>query len=69
MSKNTSLSVVGPGIADALLATAIGLFVAIPATVFYNYFISDIMNIENNIDYFIDELNILISQAIDIDKI
>lgn len=35
-SKNTSLAVVAPGIAEALLATAIGLFAAIPAAVFYN---------------------------------
>jgi biopolymer transport protein TolQ len=35
-SKNTSLEVVAPGIAEALLATAIGLFAAIPAAIFYN---------------------------------
>ncbi len=35
-SKNTSLAIVAPGIAEALLATAIGLFAAIPAAVFYN---------------------------------
>jgi biopolymer transport protein TolQ len=35
-SKNTSLDVVAPGIAEALLATAIGLFAAIPAAIFYN---------------------------------
>lgn len=35
-SKNTSLAVVAPGIAEALLATAIGLFAAIPAAIFYN---------------------------------
>ncbi len=35
-SKNTSLAVVAPGIAEALLATAIGLLAAIPAAVFYN---------------------------------
>ncbi len=38
ISKNTSLSVVAPGIAEALLATAIGLFAAIPAVFFYNIF-------------------------------
>ncbi|WP_245329079.1 protein TolQ, partial [Bradyrhizobium centrolobii] len=35
-SKNTSLAVVAPGIAEALFATAIGLIAAIPATIFYN---------------------------------
>ena len=34
----TSLKAVGPGISNALLATAIGLFAAIPAAIFYNYF-------------------------------
>ena len=37
-SKNTSLAVVAPGIAEALFATAIGLVAAIPATIFYNKF-------------------------------
>ena len=35
-SKNTSLAVVAPGIAEALFATAVGLIAAIPATIFYN---------------------------------
>ena len=39
-SKNTSLAVVAPGIAEALFATAIGLVAAIPATIFYNKFVS-----------------------------
>lgn len=38
VSKNTSLAVVAPGIAESLLATAIGLFAAIPAVFFYNIF-------------------------------
>ncbi len=41
-SKNTSLAVVAPGIAEALFATAIGLVAAIPATIFYNKFISEV---------------------------
>lgn len=67
-SKNTTLAVVAPGIAEALLATAIGLFAAIPATIFYNYLTSDVQNIENKIDNFIGELNTLISRAIDEEK-
>ena len=55
-------------IAEALLATAIGLFAAIPATIFYNYLTSDVQNIENKIDNFIGELNTLISRAIDEEK-
>jgi biopolymer transport protein TolQ len=38
ISKNTSLSAVAPGIAEALMATAVGLFAAIPAVLFYNIF-------------------------------
>ena len=67
-SKNTTLAVVAPGIAEALLATAIGLFAAIPATIFYNYLSADIGTIENKIDNFIGELNSLISRAIDEEK-
>jgi biopolymer transport protein TolQ len=41
ISKNTSLAVVAPGIAEALFATALGLLAAIPAVVAYNKFTSD----------------------------
>jgi biopolymer transport protein TolQ len=50
ISKNTSLAVVAPGIAEALLATAIGLFAAIPAVFFYNIY-------ENKISQFSDRMN------------
>ncbi len=50
VSKNTSLSVVAPGIAEALLATAIGLFAAIPAVFFYNAY-------NNKLNNFIDRMN------------
>src|SRR5258708_27655172 len=40
--QSTSLAVVAPGIAEALFATAIGLIAAIPATIFYNKFVSDV---------------------------
>ncbi|MFV9890787.1 MAG: protein TolQ [Rickettsia conorii subsp. raoultii] len=67
-SKNTSLAVVAPGIAEALLATAIGLFAAIPAVIFYNYLISRINLINNKIEDFISELNSILSKAIDQEK-
>ena len=41
-SKNTSLAVVAPGIAEALFATAIGLVAAIPAIIFYNKFAAEV---------------------------
>jgi biopolymer transport protein TolQ len=50
ISKNTSLSVVAPGIAEALLATAIGLFAAIPAVFFYNVY-------NNKLNNFVDRMN------------
>lgn len=49
-SKNTSLAVVAPGIAESLLATAIGLFAAIPAVFFYNIF-------SGKINYFSERAN------------
>jgi len=49
VSKNTSLAVVAPGIAEALLATAVGLFAAIPAVFFYNIY-------SNKINKFTDEM-------------
>ncbi len=49
-SKNTSLAVVAPGIAEALLATAIGLFAAIPAVFFYNIY-------NNKINHFADRMH------------
>lgn len=67
-SKNTSLAVVAPGIAEALLATAIGLFAAIPAVIFYNYLISRITLINNKIEDFSSELNSILSKAIDQEK-
>lgn len=50
VAKNTSLAVVAPGIAEALLATAMGLVAAIPAKVFYNKFMADINRITVNSD-------------------
>jgi biopolymer transport protein TolQ len=52
MTGSASLAVVAPGIAEALIATAIGLFAAIPATVFYNYFLGDLRSLNAGIDLF-----------------
>jgi biopolymer transport protein TolQ len=54
--KSASLAVVAPGIAEALIATAAGLAAAIPAVIFYNYFLSRINNISNEMDSFSAEL-------------
>ena len=54
-SKNTSLAVVAPGIAEALFATAIGLVAAIPATIFYNKFVSEVNKQAQRLEGFADE--------------
>ena len=64
-SKNVTLAVVAPGIAEALLATAIGLMAAIPAVVFYNIFANKLNSINAKIDDFIGELYNLISRKLD----
>lgn len=64
-SKNTSLAIVAPGIAEALVATAIGLFVAIPAGIFYNYLVSEIDSISYRINNFSGELGRILSRNID----
>lgn len=68
-SNNTSLAVVAPGIAEALLATAIGLVTAIPAGIFYNLLASQSNSISNRIEDFSYELHTLLARAIDEEKI
>lgn len=65
MSKNTSLAVVAPGIAEALLATAFGLLTAIPALSFYNYLVSRINFVSNRMEDYISELFNILSKSID----
>jgi biopolymer transport protein TolQ len=55
-TKNTTLAVVAPGIAEALLATAIGLFAAIPAVIFYNLFSNQIRQTSGKLDDYAIEL-------------
>ncbi|WP_241208591.1 protein TolQ [Rickettsiales endosymbiont of Stachyamoeba lipophora] len=64
-SKNSSLAVVAPGIAEALLATAIGLFAAIPAVIFYNMLTTKLGKITAKLDDFSAELTILLSRELD----
>ena len=52
---SASLAVVAPGIAEALIATAAGLFAAIPASIFYNIFAAGIDEIQASIDLFREE--------------
>jgi biopolymer transport protein TolQ len=64
-SKNTSLAVVAPGIAEALFATAIGLVAAIPATIFYNKFVSQVNKHAQRLEGFADEFAAILSRQID----
>jgi biopolymer transport protein TolQ len=62
--KQATLAAVAPGIAEALVATAIGLFAAIPAFVAYNRFAYDVERLANRFDTFVEEFsNILQRQT------
>ncbi|CAM1634934.1 MotA/TolQ/ExbB proton channel [Bartonella apihabitans] len=64
-SKNTSLAVVAPGIAEALLATAIGLLAAIPAVIAFNKLSGDAGKITGRLEGFADEFSAILSRQID----
>ncbi len=64
-TNTTNLAVVAPGIAQALLATGIGLFTAIPAVVFYNYFQTQITSYGARTEGFVAELINAISRQLD----
>jgi biopolymer transport protein TolQ len=53
---SASLAVVAPGIAEALIATAVGLLAAIPATIFYNHFIGELRQVTAALDLFVADL-------------
>jgi biopolymer transport protein ExbB len=64
-SNTTNLAVVAPGIAEALLATGIGLFAAIPSVIFYNYFQTQIAGYGTRTEGFVAELTNAISRQLD----
>lgn len=65
LSKNTSLAIVAPGIAEALFATAIGLFAAIPAVIAYNKFAGELDKFEVRLEDFSVEFNTLLSRQME----
>ncbi|MBN2630752.1 MAG: protein TolQ [Rhodobacteraceae bacterium] len=65
ISQNTNLAVVAPGIAEALLATGIGLVAAIPAVVFYNKLNADSERILGGYESFADEFATILSRQLD----
>lgn len=64
-SQNTSLAVVAPGIAEALFATAIGLFVAIPAVIAFNKFNGELNRLAGKLEDFSTEFQMLLSRQLD----
>jgi len=65
VSKNTSLAVVAPGIAEALFATALGLLAAIPAVVAYNKLSRDLDRYAGRLDSFSGEFSAILSRQLD----
>ena len=65
ISKNTSLAAVAPGIAEALLATAIGLFAAIPAVIAYNKFSNELVRFSNKLEDFSTEFDTILSRQLE----
>ncbi|MDZ5699181.1 protein TolQ [Chelativorans sp. M5D2P16] len=64
-SKSTNLAVVAPGIAEALLATAMGLLAAIPAVIAYNKLTADAGRLSARMEGFADEFSAILSRQID----
>jgi biopolymer transport protein TolQ len=64
-SKNTSLAVVAPGIAEALFATALGLVAAIPAVVAYNKLSTDFGRYAGRLEAFSSEFSAILSRQLD----
>lgn len=64
-TKQTSLAVVAPGIAEALFATALGLVAAIPATIAYNKISTDLGRFGNRLESFMHEFSSIISRQLD----
>ena len=64
-SQNTTLAVVAPGSAEALFATAIGLFAAIPAVIGYNRLLHGLAKLEARLSAFAEEFHGLLSRQLD----
>jgi len=60
--QQATLAMVAPGIAEALIATAMGLFAAIPAVVAYNRYADQVSRIELRYDTFVEELSTILQR-------
>jgi biopolymer transport protein TolQ len=65
LTKNTTLAVVAPGIAEALFATALGLVAAVPAVVAYNKLSGDLDRFANRASNFADEFAVVLSRELE----
>ncbi len=65
LTKNTSLAIVAPGIAEALFATALGLVAAVPAVIAYNKFTNDLSRYANRLESFSGEFSALLSRQLE----
>lgn len=61
-SNQATLAMVAPGIAEALIATAMGLFAAIPAVIGYNRYISEVERLSNQYDNFLEEFSAILQR-------
>lgn len=61
-ANQATLAMVAPGIAEALIATAMGLFAAIPAVIGYNRYISEVERLSNEYDNFLEEFSAILQR-------
>jgi len=62
--SQATLAMVAPGIAEALIATAIGLFAAIPAVIAYNRYANDAERLTNRYDIFVEEFSTILQRQV-----
>jgi biopolymer transport protein TolQ len=62
--QQATLSAVAPGIAEALIATALGLFAAIPAVIAYNHYTNDVERLVTRYDNFVEEFTALLQRQV-----
>ncbi len=65
LTQNTNLAVVAPGIAEALIATALGLLAAIPAVIFYNKLSADADRLQARMENFADEFGTILNRQME----
>ena len=68
IQESSNLAVVAPGIAEALLATALGLLAAIPAVIFYNKLSGDSQRVLGSVEEFTEEFSVIMSRHIDMNR-